>query len=324
MRTVPYLVRGSQDISIGASKERIYYVTISNESGWLGLGGFGLHPWLSSTANWLGYRYLSFDAGVRLLDGKVSRVQYGIANELIFPRVIGYIVSARSYHGLWAPHQTGFEVTSANDESPQYRINGGDEHLSVAYMYDAPHDLTSRAFQVELSCFWSLVGCRHARQVAPLLWHDKQAIEAAALARLKSNDPCPDRILTGRVRYLLDVDLLLLEVISERTERVNEEGHDVDEYYTDYRVVEVLRGNSRRTWNSVRTRTWLPSDANPVDRIYNPVRNGNAPGSRVLMFANHDFYSCTVVPATLTALTAVRNTVPAPRRREDEAVSGPM
>jgi hypothetical protein len=346
LRTVPYLVRGPQDRSVGTSTERGYYVVISNESDWLRFeGAIFDHPrdrdwipraWLFQAADWLGYRYLRFRARVVLLDGKVSSIGYGIAPEHGFPREISEIVSVQSVQGFWNPYRRSIEVTSGDDESPQYRMKGGNEPLSTKpgggnqylrtiYTFDAPANLTSRAFKVDLSCSWGLFGCRSAAQIAPLGWQDKQSIDAATIARLQSSEPCPDRILAGRVRYLLDLDLLLLEITNTRTERINEEGRDLDEYYSDYRVVESLRGNSRKTWNSVRARDWIPSPNDPTERIFNSARNAPpGPGNRELMFANLDFYSCKVVPATASALSIVRNAVPTPKRAEDEAYSGSL
>ena len=229
---------------------------------------------------------------------------------------------------------SSIEVTSADDESPQYRIAGGNDpfgdgrrgrkqFLHTTYTFDAPVDLTSRAFRLDLSCFWSLRGCRSAGQLAPLTWQDKQAIDAATIARLQGAGPCPDKILAGRVRYLLDLDLLLLEITNSRTERINEEGQDLDEYYSDYRVAENLRGNSQRTWNSVRSRDWIPSPTDLTQRIFNLARNTPpGPGNRELMFTNLDFYSCALIPATPSALSIVRGAAQAPRRAEDESVSG--
>jgi len=328
VKTVPYLNRGNYEAPLGASVERFYYAVISNESSWMKLanivygrrGEWFPHKWLLKGTDWLGFRYLRLDAAVVVLDGKVSRVSYGIAPELGFPRQASYIVSAKSVHGFWDENQRGFGVTHTDDESPQFRVNGGDRHLYVTFTFDAPPDLTSHAFKVELSCFWSLRECRTARQIAPLLWKDKERIEGAAVARLKSSEPCPDRILAGRVRYLLDVDLVSLEAKRTRTMKINEDGHDADEPLTDFRLVDVLRGYSRKSWSSVRSPQFIPSPANPSERIFNPAMGWHPPGTRALLFANHFFYSCAMVPATPTALSTVRNAVPAPKREEDKII----
>jgi hypothetical protein len=340
LRTVPYLVREQRDRTEGPSTVRGYYVVISNESNLDFLNRFAFdgpgdwlpRGWLLTAADRLGFHYLRFNAAVILLDGKVSSIRYGIAKDLIFPRALSEIVAVQSVHGFWSSYRRPIEVTSSDDESPQYRVEGGNEPISIGpngskaflhitYSYDAPTDLTSRAFKVELSCFWSLLGCRSAGQIAPLAWQDKLTIDAATTARLKSAEPCPDRILAGRVRYLLDLDLLLLEVMNTRTERINEEGQVLDEHYSDYRVVENLRGNSQGTWNSVRFRQWIPSPTDPDHMIFNPARNMPLrPGDRELMFTNFDFDSCAVVPATPSALSVVRGALPTPKRAEDEVL----
>ena len=105
--------------------------------------------------------------------------------------------SVDSAHARWAPHETSFEISSTDDESPQFHVGGDDGYLTVLFTSEASPALMSHVFHVHLRCFWSLFGCRHARQIAALLWQDKNSIEAATLARLNSNDPCPDRILAG-------------------------------------------------------------------------------------------------------------------------------
>jgi len=342
LRTVPYLVRGQRDRPLGTSTERTYYLVISNEFDWLLFDRFAFErpaemlpgTWLFTVADWLGYRYLRFRGGVILLDGKVSSIGYGIAPALGFPMQVSEIVAVRSVHGFWSQRRRSIEVTSGDDESPQYRIEGGNEptgvkpgggnqFLRITYTFDAPADLTSRAFNADLSCFWGLFGCRSAGQIAPRALQDKQAIDAAVVARLKSTEPCPDRILAGRVRYLPDLDLLLLEMTNSRTERINEEGQDLDEFYSDYRVVENLRGSSQRTWNSVRYRDWIPSPTDPTQRIFNRAKyTPPGPGNRELMFTNFVFDSCALIPATPSALSIVRGAAPAPRRAEDETVYG--
>lgn len=344
LRTVPFLTRGGQDWhvqrnnevgDVDSGVERVYYVTFSNKESWMRFERFavrfssveyskGRHPksWILTVAGLLGYRYIGFGASVVLLDGKVSSVRYGIADDLVFPEQIGAVVSVSSVHARWASHQRGFEVPSTDDESPQFNIRGDDEYLAVSYTPDASPALKSHAFQVDLSCFWSLLGCRHARQVSPLLWQDKNAIEAATLARLKSRDPCPDRIVIGRVRYLPDADITLLESTGFKTESANEEGLRVDEIGTHYKLVEVLRGRSSMWWESVRVSATIPYPGDYERTLPNTgLRWANA-GEKVLAFSNLSFDSCQVVPATSSALSSVRDTIPAPRRIEDELVTG--
>jgi hypothetical protein len=328
LRAIPSLVRANQDWN----GQRVYTAVVSNESDWLMSHLiFGSAPyWLLHTWEWLGYRYIYFEAGAAVLDGKVTSLRYGIATQMGFPRQVSYIVSAKSVHGFWEPHNSGFLVTSLDDESPQYRVRGSEERrdgfrdgfVSAVFTSDAPIELTSHAFRLVLSCFWSLRGCRAPSQVAPLLWRDKGAIEAAAVSRLKSREPCPDRILASRIRYLPDLDVLLFQVTAFRKELINIENQDSQEFITDYKLVDVIRGRSRRSsWEGVRYRRIIPSPTGPLQRIANPMSPVHQVGDQVLMFSNHNFSSCQVVPATPSALSAVRAAIPAPRHPEDVIVS---
>jgi len=344
VRTVPYLARSKWDWRIDRNAElgdvdtgieRVYYVTISNQQNWMKFENFAWHvSSVGSTkdgrqtglvftlADWLGYRYLGFGARVVLLDGRVSSIGYGIADRLVFPQVIGSIVSVQSFHSRWMPHETGFEVPSTDDQSPEFNVGGDDGHLAVRFTSEASPELRSHAFRVDLSCFWGLFSCRHAREIAPLLWQDKSAIEAATLARLKSNDPCPDRILAGRAKYLPDVDIVLLKSTGFKTESVNEEGLRVDEIWTNYKLMEVLRGRSSNSWESVRGSATVPYPGDYLRNLPNTGLQWAKAGERVLVFSYLRFDSCRVVVATPSALSAVRNAIPAPRRAEDDPVMG--
>lgn len=104
-------------------------------------------------------------------------------------------------------------VRSTDDQNPQFRMWGGEYSIQVIYTADAPQELISHAFQVDLSCFWGIRGCSSFSQVAPALRKDKQGIEAATIKRLHSQNPCPDEMLAARVRYLPDVSVALRDVV---------------------------------------------------------------------------------------------------------------
>jgi hypothetical protein len=327
LRTVPYLERdfgGAYIVRIGSKYD---------ERGWeepvvprIGFLMWGSDEYLSAAdrlAHWLGYRYSFFDASFSFHDGKVSGIRYGIAVRGVPP---SWLISVNSHHGFFAHRDGQIIVSSADDENLQYQIEGNENYLGVSYTFDAPRNLTSHAFQFDLSCVWSLIGCRDAKQVAPLVWRDKQAIETAAAARLNSNDPCPDRTLAGRIRYLLDTSVVLVEVNHVRPEKVTEWGQPFVEIIPDYRVLEVLHGDpqAKGGMRPIPSFPWISSPQYPYpnERIPNPELKWIAPGSRVLMFAGSGFSSCRVVPATPSALSTVRNTVPAPKRAEDDPGSG--
>jgi len=327
LRTVPYLTRGEQDWNVRGIIQRVYFTEISNEPNgpisWSVMYGPG---W--QLAYWLGYRYMDFDAGVLVQDGKVSRVKYGLAKQWVRPRQAGYIVSARSVHGFWLPHEHAFAVTSQDDESPQYRVeqsevakSGREEGLSVTFTNDAPPELTKRAFQLNLSCFWSLRGCGDARKIAPGLWQDAQTIKAATYQQLISGK-CPDSIIEGRMRYLPDITVLLLEVTGSRRIEVNEEGARAEDWFTDYTLKEVIRGRGFGSWKNVRFQRTIPSPMDPTQTMANQIWPPTKIGSEVLFFGGLDFYSCRIIPATPSALEIVRKTPTPPKRPEDEIVWG--
>ncbi len=321
LRDVPYLSRCGQDRPAGSSTERRYGVLISNEKDWL-LGGPLLSrpgDWLYDLDDFLGYRTLIFGAEVRLLDGKVSHIGYEVDRRAdIFPRHSGAIVSVDSAHGFWSPSGYVY-VSSTDDESPQFRVSGDEKLLSATYTSDAPAELASLAFRIDLACFWSpRGGCHSSSQVAPLWWQRKSAIEAAALVRLTGPNPCPDRILAARVRYYPDTNVELLDVLRSRKMVVNDEAAITgEETLTDFRLRSVLRGRPTKALNNVR---YSPFISSPTERgvgILNPVPAFRNPGAQALFFSGSFFESCRIIPATPSAISAVRATVPVSKYRED-------
>jgi hypothetical protein len=330
LKTVPCLTRSEHEWKAGGIVQRWYYTEIYNESDRL-MPHFVVYStgWSGRLAYWLGYRYMSFGARVLVWNGRVSSISYGLAKEGVVPRAAGYVVSVQSVHSFWLPYEHSFEVTSQDDESPQYRVEqreipsllGNGKGLYVTFTNDAPPELTKRAFQLSLGCFWGLEGCGDARDIAPGLWQDAQAIQAATLERLRAGK-CPDSIIDGRMRYLPDMSVLLLEVTSSRRIMVNEGGHETEDWFTDYELKGVIRGRSFGTWKNVRFRRTIPSPMNPMQ----PMANQNWPqtkiGSEVLFFGNLHFDSCRFIPATPSALAIARNsTIPA-KRPEDEIQHG--
>jgi hypothetical protein len=166
----------------------------------------------------LGWRHLSFGASVTVLDGTVSQTWYALEPDVFFGAPASCLVEARSVHGFWRRGRV--PVQSTDDESPDYRfgfvagqfswLTGADSAIGVAYTLNAPRDLISHVYRVDLRCFWGIRGCDSVRQVTPLLWQDRRALALATEARLKSANPCPDQILSGRVRTLVDLDIALL------------------------------------------------------------------------------------------------------------------
>jgi hypothetical protein len=329
-RMVPYLVK--KEWEAGGTSHRGYYVSISNDAGQLPrIAGITLTEIRSEElmlcfehiADWLGYRFINFDAGVLVQDDKVSQVEYGL-NQYARPQYagyIGYLVSARSVHGFWLPRQKGFEVSSVDDFSPQYRPRRWGNTLSVIYTPDAPPETTKRVFDLDLACFWRFRGCEDAADVAPGISDDVQRIQKATYRQLIF-EKCPDSIVEGRMRYLPDISILLLEVTGSRRVEVNEEGGWAEDWLTDYKLREVIRGQNSGSWKNVRFRPMIPSPTDPTRQIANQIWPATKIGSQVLYFGGLGFDSCRFIPATPSALEIVRNTPVPMKRAEDQIPRG--
>jgi hypothetical protein len=321
-KMVPYLTE--KDWKANGFSYRSYSVHISNESDGLpwpyGLThSYALALWLGRVGDLLGYRYISFDAGVLVKDGKVSQADYGLANEWMRPQAagyVGYIVTARSVHGFWL--QGSLEVSSSDDYSPQYRPTRWGNTLAVIYTGDAPPELTKRIFDLNLSCFWGLRECADAADIAPEISRDVERIQKATYEQLIS-DKCPDSIIDGRMRYLPDVSVLLLEVTGSRRIEVNEEGGKVEDWLTDYKLKEAIRGKNFGSWKNVRFQRTIPSPMDPTRQIANQIWPETKTGQEVLYFGGLGFYSCRFIPATPSALDIVRN-APIPEKRPEDQI----
>ncbi|MGA9979896.1 MAG: hypothetical protein WBQ08_14830 [Candidatus Sulfotelmatobacter sp.] len=327
-RKIQAVLHGLAEIRIDQTTEEqltkmVPYLT-QYESTTRGVSSRGFYAQISNEKNWLPLRFMSFNASVQVQDGKVSQVEYGLANQWTPPQFagyVGYIVSARSVHGFWLPHQRGFEVTSVDDNSPQYRPTVEGNRLNLIYTNDAPPELTKRAFHLELSCFWSLRGCDDASQIALAPWNDAKAIQAAAYQQLIS-EKCPDSIIEGRMRYLPDISVFLLEVTGSRRIEVNEEGGQTEDWFTDYKLKEVIRGQNYGSWKNVRFGRSIPSPEDPTRRIANQIYPSTKIGTQVLFFGYVGFDACRFIPATQSAMEIVRKTPVPPKRPEDQIPMG--
>jgi hypothetical protein len=225
------------------------------------------------------------------VNGVVASIEYNLDPDYISGFPSYSFISAQSVHGLWAGRaRLLVPVRTVDDEDPDYRfgsIAGASTNatLSLIYTSAAPYDRITRALELDLTCYWDLSGCNSVRQVVPQLWQDLKDAEEAAAARLRSSNPCPDRILAGRVRYLLDMNVSLLEVANEANGPA-------------YKISEVIHHYEK---------------GRPVE-IPQAVLPGAHPGDRFLYFDAAKFDSCQIVPDTPSAEAAVRSAVPAPRR----------
>ena len=200
LRTVPYLVREPFERREGLHLTRYYRSALSNEDdyyrfprwvpGWVldlsppeaKLGSLKDIKWNAmgvslKAAYILGWRYLSFFADVTVLDGRVSKISYGIEPDVFMGWPKGYLVTAQSTHGFWRARHLPAPVSSPEDEGYQSGFivsESGSDAIGVAYRPDAPREKVSHVYQIDLSCFWNVRGCNSARQIVPLLWKDRQ------------------------------------------------------------------------------------------------------------------------------------------------------
>jgi hypothetical protein len=273
-------------------------------------------------AFWLGHGYALLRITFAVLDGRVSSTGYRLVLES--PScLVGFTVT--SIHGRSAIGHFPVPVSSLLDQSPDFAVRAAGEFLHVTYAFDAPRERVARAFQLDLGCLWNLTGRSSHQEVAPALWQDKTAVEAAAVSRLSSwRKPCPDELLAGRVRYLPDLNIELLEVIRSRSDAIKTYEGDTADFnvVNDYRVIEVIRGQSVVPMTGMAHRNLIPAPLFFGQHFQNPVPPPRQPGERVLYFSGANFESCRMVRATSSALSAVRAAIPAPKRIEDDLFSG--
>jgi hypothetical protein len=319
-KTVPYLAQKDWTDRNGVL-HHWFVLHISNESDlWLSSLVDLRVEWLGYLADCLGYRFMSFDADVLVQDGKVTHVEYGLANQWVRPQragYTGYMVSASSVHGFWIDRRVPFLVSSQDDESPQYRPRGNASGLFVTYTADAPSAATQHVFELNLQCFWGLRGCIDAREIAPALWRDIQSIQHDTYQQLISGR-CPDSIVEGRMRYLPDITVSLLEVTGSRRIEVNEEGVRSEDSFTDYKLKQAIRGKGSGPWKNIRFRQTIPALDDPTQIMANQTLPETKIGTLVLFFEAPKFHSCRFIPATPSGLEIVRKTPVAPKRPEDE------
>jgi len=329
VRFVPYLVRSATEEKSGAHAGGYYYVVSSNGSDWLMhqlyFGNFGFwipHARALKIADWLGYRYISFYAQLFVIDGYVTRIRYEIVDEATIAGSYGDFISVQSAHGVWGK-ESATVVTPADDENPQFRVSGDDNSLHVTYTFDAPPEQVSRAFDINLSCFWSFRGCRTARDVAPLLWQYKDEIQEKAFARLGSDEPCPDRVLAEREKYLPDLDVLLLDIVRVPSQTSGYGRAESGKSLIGYRLRQIILASQGESHDAIKFRynPEIRESSNITFRSANALSRVPQLGDRVLLFTGELFESCQMIRETPSALLAIQKAVPIPRRQEDEIMA---
>jgi hypothetical protein len=283
------------------------------------------------TAYVLGWRHIGFEADITVLNGVVSGIRYQIEPDVIIGWPAQYMVVVRSVHGVWGSFPPTL-VGDIDDEAPDYRFGqaagaltsqlGDGGTIGFAYTAEAPQNVVSHAYDVDLTCFWALRGCGSARQVLPRLWEDREAVIRAAASRLASSNPCPDRVLAGRVRRLLELVVERREVTDPIVAGAISPMTAAGASRPGYRLKERLSGSAEGFPRF--DDGWETPGNYPRGFLWrrDPVAPSLKTGDEVLVFLGADFQSCRIVPATASAEAAVRTAVPAPRRSEDRPDQG--
>lgn len=325
-RLLPNMERREWEYKDG--RGRIYYAKLTNENDrtmaffgrFVALAPTSIREAYAQLVVWLGYKYFDFDVWVAVEQGKVTGLAYGLANRYSAPRYagqVGYAVSARSFHGFWQERLYDFRVLSTADVSPEYRPTTSGEQLSILYAADTPRAISDRLFQLDMNCFWwGIRGCESGQQIAPQIWQEAQNKRQQTHEQLISEE-CPDSIVAGRMKYLPEVAVALLELTgSGQTglqEQVNKAGG-----VQRYKFVKMLRDPSGGRLTAFR----LPPPEPLVDGLANQVRPAMKMGAQVLYFGYPKFDSCRFIPATPSALEIVRRAPIPPKRWGDQVVEG--
>ncbi len=258
------------------------------------------------TAHWLGVRMCDFRAEFEIQDQSIKGLDYRLILDNGSNRYPGAILinvdSVDSY--LYAQVDN-----AAEDESPEYsvrRYKWPDLELRVSFTPLAIAALTRHAFEPSLNCLWRFDGCRTSKQILPAVWQDEENIQRAASARLHSSNPCPDRILSHRVRDASNI--LLLEVEGAGPEIGDEfwKGR-----FVDYKLLHVLKGELNRPLKAFGHSSLVYDPEDPRQKMPNPSLQLLHPGTRVLMFSDSQVdEACEIVAATDSALQIIQSGLP--------------
>ena len=147
------------------------------------------------------------------------------------------------------------------------------------------------------------MGCRVANQFLPLADDDKSRIEQATMQRLRSDNPCPERILPRRVRDTNDI--LVMQVTSVGS-TVYDEPHSY--VFARFKLLEILKGkvDDRLAKDKIGVTTTLGFYDPPIKNAALPLLT---PGQKVLVFSDSSLYidsPCEMMPASDSALSTVK------------------
>ena len=273
-------------------------------------------PFVLHSAYVLGARFGTFHALVRIKSERVYELGYGLTIEDTF-RNYGAVGDPRAVF-LSAEIVRGFSggASANDDESPNFRWYSWREDpapdwvLQFSLTPDASAKVHRDVFAIQMGCIWSWSVCRSTRQLVPDAWQDIEAIRASTSARLASTDPCPNRLLSRRVRDFRDV---LLYQVGNISPSIRNDGLR-DRNDVEFTLLSALRGEEEITpAHRVGEASGKTTFSVPIS---NPDRTSLQKGERVLMFSDDPGgvevdKPCSIIPATESAMATVRSALAA-------------
>jgi hypothetical protein len=259
------------------------------------------------TTHWLGVRICDFRAESEIQDQSIKGLDYRLILDNGSNQYPGAILinvdSVDSYPYARVDN-------AAENESPEYSVRRYSKwpelDLRVSFTPLAPATLTRHAFEPSLNCLWRFDGCRTSKQILPAAWQDEENIQRAASARLHSSNPCPDRILSHRVRDASNILLLEVEGVGPEIGDEFWKGR-----FVDYKLLRVLKGELNRPLKAFGHSSLVYDPGDPRQKMPNPSLQLLRPGTRVLMFSDSQVdEACEIVAATDSALQTIQSGLP--------------
>lgn len=277
---------------------------------------YGTTP-LYKVVYWLGYRPRSFYISVDVEHGVVSRLGYILwisPPENRYPGLMSVAVSSP----ISARRYTGSSIAEEQDPSFSVRryFKWPDWDLRVSYSPNASDRLKDIAFDLHLSCNWSLRGCRNASDLLQKAEVERQRIGREALARVQSSRPCPLEIIPAKVRDANGIFVLRVRTATPMAKSFLGEPPESG-MQVDYDLVEKLQ-LLEPTWSRIRLKDDWYALSGDYDYYYRgaPIPNAAVrfltPGQSVIVFDGdgaNNYSPCNTIEGSPAALALVKETL---------------
>ena len=260
---------------------------------------------LFAMMNALALRYMSLSAHVEIKSGQVSRLWY----QLILSRPV------RTYPGalfVSVSSKTHFSdsldpyLDQSSDYDVRHHFKAPEWNTGVYFTSNTPPELLHDAFNLHLGCVWSLVGCLAANDVLPEAEVDRQRIEKAAIARMRSTDQCPDRILSRRARDIADIVLVEVKDVDSKA---SVDSTCLECQFASFRQLEVLKGNPKWPLDRIGV---TPTSRWGDYQVPNSALGLLQPQRRVILFSKPGMfvgYPCQMVRGTDKAVATLKQAI---------------